>query len=204
MERSTIVESTAAALVRAGPADVHADAHPASMLHASSSPHPLVRISPPVVVTWAGYGAEAQVATSIRGARTRASSAPSGDPEVARYFYEGIVNDFTPPDKLFLTTSYERLGRIHEAAGRTREAIYYYDRFVKEWGGRRLRARSRAGGGARTPQGAEGGGRRVGTTKPRRRTSASREALQRRPAGTDLDQVDARPARACTRCHGSG
>jgi tetratricopeptide (TPR) repeat protein/tRNA A-37 threonylcarbamoyl transferase component Bud32 len=56
-----------------------------------------------------------------------------GDPEVARAFYEGLVNDFAPPDKLFLTASYERLGRIHEAAGRTGEAIYYYDRFVKEW-----------------------------------------------------------------------
>ncbi len=55
-----------------------------------------------------------------------------GDPEVARYFYEGIVNDFAPPDKLFLVSSYERLGRIHEAAGRTLQAIYYYDRFVKD------------------------------------------------------------------------
>ncbi len=52
---------------------------------------------------------------------------------MARAFYEGLVNDFAPPDKLFLTASYERLVRIHEAAGRTREAIYYRDRFVQEW-----------------------------------------------------------------------
>ena len=66
MERSTIVESAVAALVRAGPADVHADAHPASMLHASSSPYPLVRILSPVVVTRPRYGAAAPVATAIR------------------------------------------------------------------------------------------------------------------------------------------
>lgn len=53
-----------------------------------------------------------------------------GDPEVARALYEGLVASFTPPDKLYLASAYERLGRIHESAGRTSEAIYWYDRFV--------------------------------------------------------------------------
>jgi tetratricopeptide (TPR) repeat protein len=56
-----------------------------------------------------------------------------GDPEVARQFYEGIVFPFEPTTKLFLVDAYERLGRIHEAAGRVSEAMYYYDRFVRCW-----------------------------------------------------------------------
>jgi len=56
-----------------------------------------------------------------------------GDPEVARQFYEGIVLPFEPTTKLFLVDAYERLGRIHEAAGRVSEAMYYYDRFVRCW-----------------------------------------------------------------------
>jgi hypothetical protein len=56
-----------------------------------------------------------------------------GDPEAARYLYAGLVEGFSPPDKLFLANAYDRLGQIHEAAGRTDEAIYYYDRFVKAW-----------------------------------------------------------------------
>jgi tRNA A-37 threonylcarbamoyl transferase component Bud32/Tfp pilus assembly protein PilF len=56
-----------------------------------------------------------------------------GDPEVARQYYEGLVASFTPSDKLFLATAYERLGRIHEAAGRVDQAIYWYGRFVRSW-----------------------------------------------------------------------
>jgi tetratricopeptide (TPR) repeat protein len=56
-----------------------------------------------------------------------------GDPEVARQLYEGIVLPFEPTTKLFLVDAYERLGRIHEAAGRVREAMDYYDRFVRCW-----------------------------------------------------------------------
>lgn len=61
------------------------------------------------------------------------SSADFGDPEVARYLYAGIVEGFAPPDKLFLAPAYERLGQIHEAAGRTEEAREYYRRFVRSW-----------------------------------------------------------------------
>lgn len=56
-----------------------------------------------------------------------------GDPEAARYLYAGLVESFAPPDKLFLANAYARLGQIHERAGRTEEAVYYYDRFVKAW-----------------------------------------------------------------------
>jgi tRNA A-37 threonylcarbamoyl transferase component Bud32/TolB-like protein len=58
-----------------------------------------------------------------------------GDPAVARQFYEGLVASFTPSDKFFLANAYERLGRIHEAAGRADEAVYWYDRFVRSWAG---------------------------------------------------------------------
>jgi predicted TPR repeat methyltransferase len=54
-----------------------------------------------------------------------------GDPEVARYLYAGLVEGFTPPDKLFLANAYVRLGEIHEAAGRTDEAIFYYEKLVR-------------------------------------------------------------------------
>jgi tRNA A-37 threonylcarbamoyl transferase component Bud32 len=56
-----------------------------------------------------------------------------GHAEVARQYYEGLVASFTPSDKFFLANAYERLGRIHEAAGRVDEAIYWYDRFVRSW-----------------------------------------------------------------------
>jgi tetratricopeptide (TPR) repeat protein len=56
-----------------------------------------------------------------------------GDPEVARYLYAGLVEGFSPPDKLFLANAYDRLGQIAEAAGRTEDAVYYYDRFVRAW-----------------------------------------------------------------------
>ncbi len=58
-----------------------------------------------------------------------------GDPEVARQFYQGLVDTFTPSDKLFLPVAYERMGRIDEAAGRTPEAIRDYERFVAAWAG---------------------------------------------------------------------
>jgi len=44
-----------------------------------------------------------------------------------------MVQGFTPPDKLFLASAYERLGRIHEDAGRTDEAIYFYERLLAAW-----------------------------------------------------------------------
>jgi tetratricopeptide (TPR) repeat protein len=58
-----------------------------------------------------------------------------GDPEVARYLYAGLVETFSPPDKLFLASSYARLGEIHEAAGRAADAIFYYEKFVRSWAG---------------------------------------------------------------------
>jgi len=58
---------------------------------------------------------------------------PRGDAEAARYLYAGMVEGFTPPDKLFLASAYERLGRIHEEAGRTDEAIYFYERLLAAW-----------------------------------------------------------------------
>jgi tetratricopeptide (TPR) repeat protein len=59
----------------------------------------------------------------------------SGDPEVARYLFEGLVHSFSPPDKLFLAPAYERLGQIHEAAGRRDDAVYYYEKLVQAWEG---------------------------------------------------------------------
>jgi tetratricopeptide (TPR) repeat protein len=56
-----------------------------------------------------------------------------GDPAVARGFYAGLVESFTPADKLFLATSYERLGRIDETSGRLDDAIHYYEKFVRAW-----------------------------------------------------------------------
>ncbi len=58
-----------------------------------------------------------------------------GDREVARYLYEGIVNAFTPADKIFLANAYERLGQLHEAAGRRDEAIDYLEKLVRVWNG---------------------------------------------------------------------
>ncbi len=58
---------------------------------------------------------------------------PQGDREAARYLYAGMVQGFTPPDKLFLASAYERLGRIHEDAGRTDEVIYFYERLLAAW-----------------------------------------------------------------------
>jgi hypothetical protein len=68
-----------------------------------------------------------------RGSWCRVPSVELGDPEVARQHYEGLVASFTPSDKFFLATAYERLGRIHEAAGRVDQAIYWYGRFVQSW-----------------------------------------------------------------------
>jgi tetratricopeptide (TPR) repeat protein len=56
-----------------------------------------------------------------------------GDPDAARYLYEGLVHTFAPPDKLFLAPAYERLGQIHEAAGRYEDAVFYYEKFVRAW-----------------------------------------------------------------------
>ncbi|HSG09474.1 MAG TPA: hypothetical protein VLA36_14025, partial [Longimicrobiales bacterium] len=56
-----------------------------------------------------------------------------GDPELARRLYEGLVGSFTPSDKLFLASSLERLGQIHDAAGRTEDAIFYYEKLVRMW-----------------------------------------------------------------------
>jgi len=56
-----------------------------------------------------------------------------GDLEAARYLFAGLVESFAPPDKIFLANAYERLGQIHERAGRTADAVFYYDRFVNAW-----------------------------------------------------------------------
>ena len=56
-----------------------------------------------------------------------------GDPEAARYLYEGLVHTFAPPDKLFLAAAYERLGQIHETAGRVDDAVFYYEKLVRAW-----------------------------------------------------------------------
>lgn len=56
-----------------------------------------------------------------------------GDADVARGLYEGIVMSFAPSDKFYLASAYERLGRIHEAAGRADEALRWYQRFVGAW-----------------------------------------------------------------------
>lgn len=58
-----------------------------------------------------------------------------GDPEVARGIYEGFVRGFAPTDKFYLAAAYERLGRIHEVAGRVDEALRWYRRFVGAWEG---------------------------------------------------------------------
>lgn len=52
---------------------------------------------------------------------------------MARYLYAGLVESFAPPDKLFLAPACERLGQIHEAAGRDEDAIHHYDRLVRVW-----------------------------------------------------------------------
>jgi hypothetical protein len=56
-----------------------------------------------------------------------------GDAEAARHLFEGLVNTFSASDKLFLAEAYERLGQLHEAAGRTREAIFYHQKLVQAW-----------------------------------------------------------------------
>jgi tetratricopeptide (TPR) repeat protein len=56
-----------------------------------------------------------------------------GDPELARRLYEGLVGPFNPADKLFLAHSLERLGQIHDAAGRTEDAVFYYEKLVRMW-----------------------------------------------------------------------
>ena len=58
-----------------------------------------------------------------------------GDTAVARYLFEGFVHGFSPADKIFLAPAYEQLGRIHEAAGRRDEAIFYYERLAGAWEG---------------------------------------------------------------------
>ncbi len=56
-----------------------------------------------------------------------------GDPEAARFLFAGLVEGFSPPDKIFLTNAYERLGQIHEAEGRTEDAVYYCEKLVRAW-----------------------------------------------------------------------
>jgi tetratricopeptide (TPR) repeat protein len=56
-----------------------------------------------------------------------------GDTAVARYLFEGFVHGFSPADKIFLASAYEQLGRIHEAAGRRAEAIFYYQKLAGAW-----------------------------------------------------------------------
>jgi tetratricopeptide (TPR) repeat protein len=58
-----------------------------------------------------------------------------GDPAVARGYYAGIVEGFTPADKLYLAVSYERLGQIADRSGRAAEAVSHYERFVHAWAG---------------------------------------------------------------------
>jgi tetratricopeptide (TPR) repeat protein len=56
-----------------------------------------------------------------------------GDPEAARLLYAGLIEGFAIPDKLFLVHAHERLGQIHEAAGRLEEALYHYGWVVGAW-----------------------------------------------------------------------
>jgi tetratricopeptide (TPR) repeat protein len=56
-----------------------------------------------------------------------------GDQESARRLYEGLLGPFNPWDKLFLAPSVERLGQIHDAAGRTEEAVFYHQKLVRLW-----------------------------------------------------------------------
>lgn len=54
-----------------------------------------------------------------------------GDREVARHLYDGFVDPFAPPDKIYMAPAYERLGQLHDAAGRPDEARRAYRRFVQ-------------------------------------------------------------------------
>jgi serine/threonine protein kinase len=56
-----------------------------------------------------------------------------GDPELARRLYEGLVGPFNPADKLFLAHAIERVGQSHDAAGRTGDAIFYYEKLARMW-----------------------------------------------------------------------
>ena len=58
-----------------------------------------------------------------------------GDPDLARGLFEGLVKASSASDKFYLASAYERLGRIHEAAGRVDEALRWYQRFVGAWAG---------------------------------------------------------------------
>jgi tetratricopeptide (TPR) repeat protein len=56
-----------------------------------------------------------------------------GDRDVARVYYRGLDESWSPWDTYYRPVVYERLGRMAEEEGRTEEALRYYSRLIDIW-----------------------------------------------------------------------